>query len=39
MAYDWDGHRSRRSQRIKLTAAIALGLSLPLMLLLLPYID
>jgi len=30
MAYDWDGHRTKRIQAMKLAVALALGLMIPL---------
>lgn len=30
MVYDWDGHRTRRIQRIRLAVAIATGLIMPI---------
>ena len=32
MTYDWDGQRTRRTMAIKLMAAVAAGLSVPLVL-------
>lgn len=30
MTYDWDGQRTRRTMALKLMTAVAIGLSLPL---------
>lgn len=32
MAYDWDGHRTRRLRLAKLITAVSVGLSLPIMI-------
>lgn len=38
MTYDWDGQRTRRAMAIKLTAAVAVALSVPLVVMVWTYV-
>ena len=39
MVYDWDGQRTRKIQLLRLGAAVTLGLAIPLVITIWPYVN
>ena len=39
MVYDWDGHRTRRIQLMRLAAAVTVGLGVPLAITMWSYVN